>query len=618
MAPGTASDSQADAATPRTLQELVRQLSRFGSLPAIIGVGPEVESVTFSELASRAQTIARELCAKGVGVGEPVAIVAPTSLDSTAACLGILAAGAAAAPFDVQQNESERARLISSLGCRFQFSSDSGEAGSEGSSWRIEGCGSLVLHSLSGTPAPASSSAPPVAGPEDLALVVHTSGTTGTPKAVLLNHTNIVTNILGLTASGVANTSERALMPLPLHHVYPVVVGILTPLSAGASVVLPSGISGPELARALKVGGATVLIGVPRLFDSMLDAIMAKAKARGGLTAAVFRRLLNLSVSFARRGQRGFGRIAFKSMRRTLSPTLYRMVSGGAALRETTELTLTALGYEVLKGYGLSETSPILAFTPPGRSPMGSVGWPVHGTKLRIAQPDLSGVGAIEADGPNVFSGYRNDPAATAAAFTPDGWFRTGDRGRFGPDGNLYILGRASETLVLPGGEKLDPETVEASYAGNPAIAEIAVLAQGGRLAGFAVPSPAARAAGDPDAAEAAVRAALTAVAADLPSYMQLSGFAIALDPLPRTQAGKLQRHLLPPLYQEARSRAEARAARPARIRLQTRSCSPIPTRPASGPGSKRASRKTPFAGYEPEARSRHRLARLGNGDDGA
>ena len=563
-----AEERSGSANAPRTLQELVRQLPRFGEIPALICTGAGIETLTFAGLAQRSERIAQILRERGVGVGEPVGIVGPNSPDWVAACLGIFAAGAAAVPLDFQQNETERARLIALAGCRFLFRDM--RAGSEASFFAAssrsaslslaEVCKTLALVAT-GEPSPGAYAAAHVAGPADLALIAHTSGTTGTPKAVPLTHANILPNISVLISAGVASPSERALLPLPLHHIYPLVVGLLLPLSAGAAVVLPSGLSGPELARALRTGGATVLIGVPRLYDSLLAAIIAQADARGGLSAALFQRILNLSIALAQRGERRFGRLSFRSLRRNLSPTLYRMVSGGAALDEKTEGTLLGLGYDVLTGYGLSETAPILTFARPGRSRYGTAGEALPGVEIRIAKPGADGAGEIEARGPNVFSGYRNNPTATKAAFTADGWFCTGDYGRIDADGYLHVLGRLSETLVLPGGEKLDPETVEAHYEGSSVIAEIAILAEGGRLAGLVVPSPAARAGPGLASAEAAVRAALASRAAELPSYMQLSGFAVTQGPLPRTHIGKLRRHLLPPLYKDAKAQAEIRAA---------------------------------------------------------
>ena len=394
-----------------------------------------------------------------------------------------------------------------------------------------------------------------------MALILHTPGAAGTPKAVPLSHANILSNLSALAAAGVAGPSERALIPLPLHHIYPLVVGLLLPLSTGGSVVLPGGFSGPELARALRSGGATVLIGVPRLYESLLAMIMGRIDARGGVGAWAFHRLLGLSVALARRRQPNFGQLAFKAIRRSVAPCLYRLVSGGAKLEEETELMLLGLGYDVVTGYGLSETAPVVTFNRPGRSRIGSAGEPSPGVDVRIAEPKADGLGEIEVRGPNVFAGYFKDPDSTKTAFTVDGWLRTNDLGRIDIDGYLYVSGRQNEAIVLPGGKKIVPESLEAHYAANPAIGEIAILVATGKLVGLVVPSQLAGATGTPDSAEAAVHDALTASAALLPGYMQLSGFALSRRPLPRTETRKLQRHLLPALYRNAKISAKHRAA---------------------------------------------------------
>jgi long-chain acyl-CoA synthetase len=293
---------------------------------------------------------------------------------------------------------------------------------------------------------------------------------------------------------------------------------------------------------------------------------MAQVSVRGGAAAWLFRHMLAISKVLARRNLRLFGRLAFRAVRGRLSPSLYRLVSGGAALDEETELALLGLGYDVLTGYGLSETGPIIAFNRPGRSRMSSAGQPLPGVEARIARPDPNGVGEIEVRGPNVFSGYLHDEAATNAAFTDDGWFRTRDRGRLDRDGYLYVYGRAGDVIVLPGGKKVVPEAVETHYAEAPEIGEIAVLAEEGRLVGLVVPSAGVAARGQRQA-EVAIRAALAAASGALPGYAQLAGFAITAEPLPRTQIGKLRRHLLPSLFRDAKASAERGAAIPGEAR---------------------------------------------------
>jgi long-chain acyl-CoA synthetase len=430
-----------------TLQDLPELLASFGEAPALISFNAgAAETLTFKDLAERARNIAKGLRNRGVGAGEPIGILAPNGPLWVTACLGTLAAGAAVVPLDAQQTKAEQARLLKISGCRFLLGdlevSGVDPAVRDGSFNSPLSEGSLILYALS-SPSSGEQAAtvpgPPLARPSDLALIVHTPGTTGTPKAVPLSHANILSNLSALAAAGVAGPLERALMPLPLHHIYPLVVGLLLPLCTGGSVVLPGGIGGPELARALRLGGATVLIGVPRLYETLLAAIIGGVDARRGVTAWAFPGLLGLSIALARRGQRRFGQLAFKPIRRNAAPRLYRLVSGGAKLEEETELKLLGLGYEVLTGYGLSETGPVVTFNRPGRSRIGSGGEPSPGVELRIAEPKANGVGEIEVRGPNVFAGYRNDPDEAKTAFTADGWFRTGDLGWMGADGSLYI-----------------------------------------------------------------------------------------------------------------------------------------------------------------------------------
>ena len=409
-----------------TLQDLPELLASFGEAPALISFNAgAAETLTFKDLAERARNIAKGLRNRGVGAGEPIGILAPNGPLWVTACLGTLAAGAAVVPLDAQQTKAEQARLLKMSGCRFLLGdlevSGVDPAVRDGSFNSPLSEGSLILYALS-SPSSGEQAAtvpgPPLARPSDLALIVHTPGTTGTPKAVPLSHANVLSNLSALAAAGVAGPLERALMPLPLHHIYPLVVGLLLPLCTGGSVVLPGGIGGPELARALRLGGATVLIGVPRLYETLLAAIIGQVDARRGVTAWAFPGLLGLSIALARRGQRRFGQLAFKPIRRNAAPRLYRLVSGGAKLEEETELKLLGLGYEVLTGYGLSETGPVVTFNRPGRSRIGSGGEPSPGVELRIAEPKANGVGEMR----------RKPPLPRMAGFAraiSAGWART-------------------------------------------------------------------------------------------------------------------------------------------------------------------------------------------------
>ena len=265
------------------------------------------------------------------------------------------------------------------------------------------------------------------------------------------------------------------LLPLPLHHSYPLVIGLLTTLTVGATVVLPEGVGGPQIVRASRLAGATTLVGVPRLYDVLLAALESRVAAAGRLPKAVFDRGLGLAL-WSRRLGVDAGRFLFRTIRAQVGPRLRVMICGGAKLDADVNRKLEALGWTVFAGYGLAETASVFTTNARGRTRIGSAGKAVGDGEMRIAEPDENGIGEILLRGSNITSGYRNNPDATKAAFTPDGWFRTGDLGYIDGDGYLYVTGRAKEMIVLGGGKKVFPEPLEKIYAASPYIREIALL----------------------------------------------------------------------------------------------------------------------------------------------
>ena len=350
---------------------------------------------------------------------------------------------------------------------------------------------------------------------------------------------------------GLIGPGDRMLVPLPLHHVYPFLVGLMTPFAVGATLILPEAVTGPSLVQALKGGRATIMIGVPRLYVALLAGLQARVASRGRAARLVFAGLLEVATAL-RKGGVDVGRRLFGTLHAQMAPELRLMVSGGAKLDAESTWMLEALGWRVASGYGLAETASLFTGNTPAAQRVGSEGRPIAaGTQIRIAAPDALGIGEIELRGPNVFDGYRDNPEANAAAFTADGWFRTGDLGRLDTDGFLHVTGRSKEMIVLGGGKNVMPEEVEAAYAAHPAIREVAVLERAGALVAVVLPDLAALRASGTARPEDVVRVALTAAAQDLPSYQRLAGYVLARDPLPRTRLGKVQRFLLPALYDD-------------------------------------------------------------------
>ena len=548
----------------RTLRSVVDGLSARGGRPALVALDEEGKEIwTYEELAGRVLGLARGLRGAGVENGDHVALLGGDSKEWVAACLAVISAGAVVVPLDAQFGDESLGRILVDSGARHVFTTadqaerlgdvdkdvglrtillDVGE--DDGRSWRRL----LTDEDLD---------LPPVE-PDDVAALFYTSGTTGAAKGVPLSHANLVFQIDSLLGADLISEDERVLLPLPLHHVYPFVMGMLTPLAAGLPIVLPRSLTGPQLMRGLREGEATLIVGVPRLYGALYSGIEERAGSGGRLAAALFSGVVGLCVRLRRQTGLDVGRLPLRPLRRRFGPRLRVLASGGAALDPDLAAKLEGLGWRTTVGYGLTETAPLLTLNPPDGKKLGSVGRPVPGVEISI---DPSAVpegevtprreGEILARGPNVFSGYRNRPEETSKVFDDGGWFRTGDLGYFDDDGYLYVTGRASTLIVTPGGKNIQPETVEGAYLENPSVREIGVLQKDGRLVAVIVPEmDEVRRLGE---IRRAIREAVEAGSKRLPSYQRISDYAISREPLEYTRLGKLRRHVLEERYERAK-----------------------------------------------------------------
>jgi long-chain acyl-CoA synthetase len=549
---------------PSTLRDLVEGLVQHGERPALVHVRDgRAEALSYAELGARALALAGALAARAVKPGDPVLLFGPNGHDWVVVRLALGALGAVTAALDDLTTDDELKVLVPDSGARLAFCA----AAHAKRLAAVDPTLTLVtLDPAEGLPrwtdweAGEKAELPPIR-PDDPMMLVTTSGTTGRPKSFLLTHANVLHNVRALARQGIVTREDRALLPLPLHHVYPLTVGILTPFTLGTTVVLPESVTGPHIVAALKEGRCTVMVAVPRLYAALLNGLMARVAQQPAPKRLIFQALFALSMFLRRRFGLRIGRKLFGSIHRNLAPDLWLMASGGAAFEAKVIWSLEALGWQVLSGWGLAETASILTNNHKDKARIGSEGWPLPGVELRVADPDERGVGELQCRGPSVFAGYRDNPAANEAAFTPDGWFRTGDLGFIDSDRYVHIVGRAKEMIVLGGGKNVFPEELEKHYGADPAIKEIAVLERSGTLVALVVPDERAIAASGSSRIDDAVRVALTSAAQRLPTYQRLAGYAITREPLPRTRLGKIQRFRLPALYDAAKAGRSASAA---------------------------------------------------------
>ncbi|AHE98731.1 AMP-binding protein [Thioalkalivibrio paradoxus] len=551
----------------RTLGELVVSRAVAEDQAAVIAMGRDSFGTTSrADLFERARRLVAGLQQAGLEPGGRVVILAPNSAAWVISALGVMNAGGVVVPLDTQMPREDLEHAFSDSEPRFVFTTsklrerlpedlsdrqiyllDAGADAEE--SWE-----KLLDHE------PASA----VAKADDVAAIFYTSGTTGPPKGVPLTHRNLTSNVEALCAQELADHRDRVLVPLPFHHVYPFTVGILIPLTIGAPIIVPFSLVGPQIVRALRDGEATVMLGVPRLYEAVWQALEERVAARGRIAAAVFRLMLGISKIARQRLGLRVGRKLFNRLHERLAPRLRLVVAGGAALDPELGRNLQALGWEVATGYGLSETSPILAYNPPDRLKLAAAGLPLPGVELAIDDSGSSdGRGEVMARGPNVFAGYLNLPEKTAAVLDDDGWFRTGDTGEITADGYLHLHGRESSMIVLSGGENVDPERVEKTLQAADDVREVGVLAHDDRLAAVVVPESGLLREVTGEDLEKRVKAAVKEAAKELPSHHRPGVLRMVLDPLPRTRLGKLRRHKLDELFEKLGQQDSVSEARP-------------------------------------------------------
>ena len=541
-----------------SLQALIRALTRFDTAPAVVAFDrTEYRIWSFRELIDRAQRLASGLVAAGLRRGSHAVLCAPGSAEWIVACFALIEAGAVPVPVDTQVGEEELRHIRHDSEARWIFTTRS-MADRLAALLADHDC-HLVL--LDGGPEDTGSLQSyfvesvetfPSVDPDDPAVLFYTSGTTGLPKGVPLTHRNVTSNVLALLRLRLVSDRDRILLPLPLHHVYPFTVGLLIPFASGVPVVLPHSLVGPHILRALIDGEVTITVAVPRFYQALITAVEARLHRMGPLVWSVFNGVLTFAIMLRRRFGVRMGPWLFSALHRRFAPRLRMVVSGGAALDSNVAWKLEGLGWEVASGYGLTETSPILTINVPGDLRFGSAGVPLSGVDVRVADPDpLSRQGEVQAKGPNIFAGYRDLPEQTTRAFTEDGYFKTGDLGSF-RDGVLYLSGRVSSMIVLPGGENIHPESVEKVLEQSGVIREAGVLEDGHRLVALVVP--------DTDIARLSktgmdeqIRQAVRQQSAALSSHHRVGDYAVSMEPLPRTRLGKIRRHKLRDLYIQAK-----------------------------------------------------------------
>ncbi len=330
------------------------------------------------------------------------------------------------------------------------------------------------MNELINNSSPAELSDLPEINPDDTAEIIFTSGSLGRAKGVMLTQKNLASNLMAMTMMVKITSEDRFLSVLPIHHTYECTCGFLCPVFMGSSV---------HYARSLKTVvddlqnvKATILLGVPLLFNKMFKRI-SKTISEDKMKSKVVPPLLKLTGLIEKAGVGGIKKKVFKDLHHKFGGSIRLFIAGGAAPDPEVAKGLREFGFSFIQGYGLTETSPILALNQPDNFKDDAAGLPLSGVEIKINNPDPEGRGEVWAKGPNVMKGYYKNQNLTDEVFD-NGWFKTGDIGFMDKEGFLHISGRMKNVIIANNGKNVFPEEIEDILNRSPFILESLVYGE--------------------------------------------------------------------------------------------------------------------------------------------
>ena len=405
------------------------------------------------------------------------------------------------------------------------------------------------------------------ANENDLAAILFTSGTTGTPKGVMLSHRNIVSDTLLVTYYMPLYETDVFYVILPIHHAYTMTAVFMETISIGASAVFGKRLAVSQMLRELKEGKVTMLLAVPMLYNKLIKALMSGIRKKGIVVYGLVRGAMVVCGAIKKVTRLNPGKKLFAGILDKVSMATNRIcICGAGPLPSSTYKLWNQLGIDFVEGYGLTEASPITNLNPPWHYKYDAVGTIFPQEEIKIVDPDENGNGVMYIKGPNVMQGYYKNPEATKEVLTEDGWLNTGDVGHLDKDNFFSITGRARSIIVTEGGKNVFPEEIEDKFQ---LVDEISVIAIIGYTMDKALKSEGVRAIIQPEKVyvetmkkdhpsdyEALIQSHMEEVVEQvnkqLRPYQQISRVTVTYQPLPLTTTQKVKRFQIKEMFKDA------------------------------------------------------------------
>jgi len=451
---------------PTLPQMFLISTKRYPDRACFTDFDAEKHTLSYTEVLEKVENLALWLKNNGVKKGDHIAVFGKNSPEWATVYLAAGFAGAIIVPIDYGLHDKEIATLLAVSAPSFIFVDEEkydvfkkshGEKVFSLSKkkgdyvYDLKGSGNFEMPELA---------------EDDTAAILFTSGTTGNPKGVMLSHKNLVSDCYIAQTNMTIYHTDVFYALLPIHHSYTMLAVFIEALSVGAEIVFGKSMAVTRMLKELKEGKITMLLGVPLLFNKLVGGILKGIREKGVLVNAFMHFLLGFSYILKKYFKLNAGKVLFKSILEKVSLSTIRIaICGGGPLAESVFKVYQALGIDFVQGYGLTETSPIVALNPTYNFKIESVGRNFHPfMEMKILDPDEKGIGEVLIKGPMVMQGYYKMPEETKDVFTEDGWFKTGDLGRLDDEHYLYLAGRAKNMIVTEGGKNVYPEEIENAF----------------------------------------------------------------------------------------------------------------------------------------------------------
>ena len=557
---------------PTVIQMFDISVSRYPQNKCFSAFVPKKESFTYTEVQTYVKGLANYMLSKGVKPGDKIAVTGKNSPEWAIAYLAILDAGAIVVPLDNTLSNKDMEKLMAFADVKYMLA-DLERLQDFDKANKLEIAGKISLEPTTefdfvlDTQEKKEQKRKP-AKADDTAAILFTSGTTGTPKGVMLSHSNLVADAYLSQGNMTLYPTDVFYAILPIHHAYTMMAVFFEAISVGASIVFGKKLVISQVLKELKEGEVTMFLAVPMLFNKMIGALMSGVREKGVILYGLIRGMMRFSGLIKKVFGVNIGKKMFGFLLKKLSLENNRIcISGGGPLPASTFKMFNELGIDFVQGYGLTESSPITHLNPIEAYIETSVGKVIPQTQVKIVDPDVNGNGIIHIKGPMIMQGYYNNPEATAEVLQ-DGWLNTGDVGHQDAKGYLYLTGRAKNIIVTDGGKNVFPEEIEDHFQLFDEIETICVC---GYITDAKTQSEGIRAIVYPsekfvtamekehgkDMAKAAVEKRIEAIIREvnkeLQAYKKITRTTVVDEPLELTSTKKIKRFVVEKKYRDTK-----------------------------------------------------------------